>query len=594
MAYVRQDAAFFSNLTARETVRLVGALRGLTGTALEEAVEGTLKKMGLSSCADTLVGGDTGGPATRGISGGERKRLSIACELVSRAAEAGASGGAFGGGVLLVDEPTTGLDAFQADRVVGKLAELARRERAAVVATLHQPRSASFAKCDDVILMTGQGRVAFAGATKDAVAHFAAAGYPCPEQHNAAEHLIDLVSVDETDPAQAEKDLRRITELERVWERKMAAGDDGVRRRPSRVVLGGGGRETVRRVGPLRQFGLLLGRAFRQSRRDAFVNLTRAAASVGLGTIFGLVFGKLPFKGEKAVTKRTALVMQLAINASFISMTKSLNAFPRERKVVQAEAKAGLYRPSPYFLSKLLVEAPLDAALSALFGVVSGPLNGLRPEGRAATLASLGLMSAGASALGLLVGAAAPSVEVALALGPCAMVLSILLGDVVGAFSEVPPAMQKIAKLSVVRWGLMGMLVAEFSGLTLDMTPEGGSKGAAGPPPGWKGPMPPPGWTGPPPPSARLQMPWARSGTATAQLAPPTAQSRVLVRGEDVLASFGGDWADPPNAFARACAAQARLGGAFLLATLALLALQGGGGHCVMDEKLRCDENLDA
>ena len=200
-----------------------------------------------------------------------------------------------------------------------------------MVATLHQPRSASFAKCDDVILMTGQGRVAFAGATKDAVAHFAAAGYPCPEQHNAAEHLIDLVSVDETDPAQAEKDLRRITELERVWERKMAAGDDGVRRRPSRVVLGGGGRETVRRVGPLRQFGLLLGRAFRQSRRDAFVNLTRAAASVGLGTIFGLIFGKLPFKGEKAVTKRTALVMQLAINASFISMTKSLNAFPRER-----------------------------------------------------------------------------------------------------------------------------------------------------------------------------------------------------------------------------------------------------------------------
>lgn len=634
LAYVRQESAFFSNLTTRETLALVGALRGLVGDELDAAVDGTLRRMALAPCADTLVGGDTGGPDRRGISGGERKRLSIACELVSRgaaaAAAAGAAGTAGAGAIVLVDEPTTGLDAFQADRVVGKLAELARREGAAVVATLHQPRSATFAKCDDVVLLTGQGRVAFAGEVKAAVDYFAAAGYPCPEHHNAAEHLIDLVSVDETDATKAEEDLERIRALERLWvaSAERRAFDDGreerqaarERRASGREGRGSGGRSGPRgRVGVHRQLGLLLRRALRQSRRDAFVNVTRAAAAAGLGLIFGALFGKLPLRGEKAVSKRTALVMQLAINASFISMTKSLNAFPRERKVVQAETKAGLYTPVPYFLGKLAVEAPLDAALSALFGVVAAPLNGLRAGGRPALYGALGLMSASASGLGLLIGAAAPSVEVALALGPCAMVLSILLGDVVGAFSDVPEAMRPLANLSCVRWGLMAMLAAEFTGLELDMTPEGSAAGASG----GGGSIAekygaPKGWTGPPPPGLRIAtggaagsedrgpLVWLRAamegrpaggargtggGGAPGASGASTPKERVTVRGEEVLAGFG---VHGPHTYSRATAAQARLCGALLLTTLALLGLQGGGGggHCDMDPLLRCEEAL--
>lgn len=106
MAYIPQDELFFSNLTVRETVRLVAQMNGMEGNELEKEIDEVLRKLGLSECADTFVGGNTGGLFVPGISGGERKRLSIACETIGKKDK-------LRGGVILADEPTTGLDSFQ-------------------------------------------------------------------------------------------------------------------------------------------------------------------------------------------------------------------------------------------------------------------------------------------------------------------------------------------------------------------------------------------------------------------------------------------------------------------------------------------------
>ena len=75
LSYIEQDTRFFSNLTVRETLTLDARLHG--GDASD--VDAVIRRLGLGSCADTLVGGDTGGKEVRGISGGERRRLAIAC-----------------------------------------------------------------------------------------------------------------------------------------------------------------------------------------------------------------------------------------------------------------------------------------------------------------------------------------------------------------------------------------------------------------------------------------------------------------------------------------------------------------------------------
>lgn len=113
LSYVEQDPKFFSNLTVRETLTLDAALQG--GDAAD--VDAIIRRLGLVACADTYVGGDTGGKAVRGISGGERRRLAIAAETLclrnarrrrDADAGAGAGGGARGEDIIgIVVEPTT-------------------------------------------------------------------------------------------------------------------------------------------------------------------------------------------------------------------------------------------------------------------------------------------------------------------------------------------------------------------------------------------------------------------------------------------------------------------------------------------------------
>ena len=92
--------------------------------------------------------------------------------------------------------------------------------------------------------------------------------------------------------------------------------------------------------------------------------------------------------------------------------------------------RRGGYGAGPYFLAKLLVETPIDVVFPVVFGAVMGPLVGLNRAGRRGWfLTTLALQAAAASALGLSIGALSPTAETALAIGPCVMVLSIMLGD---------------------------------------------------------------------------------------------------------------------------------------------------------------------
>ena len=126
-AYVEQDDAFYSMLTVRETVALAARLHAAPGTPDEQvdAEAGALvRRLGLAKVEGSRVGGGR----ARGLSGGERKRLAIACALVG------------GPRVLFADEPTTGLDSFQAEKVVAALKDLAA-DGCTVVCSIHQVRA---------------------------------------------------------------------------------------------------------------------------------------------------------------------------------------------------------------------------------------------------------------------------------------------------------------------------------------------------------------------------------------------------------------------------------------------------------------------
>ena len=171
-------------------------------------------------------------------------------------------------------------------------------------------------------------------------------------------------------------------------------------------------------------------------------------------------------------------MMQACINTSMLAICRSLNGFPRERATVSREMrrKRGGYTAGPYFFSKLLVETPVDMIAPVVFGAVVGPMVGLRREGRGWFLATLALQTAASSTLGTSVGALSPSAEMALAIGPCVMVLCIMLGDETGAFAEVPDGLAPLANASLIKWGFRGCLCSEFEGLKFDPLGDDGAK----------------------------------------------------------------------------------------------------------------------
>lgn len=176
IGYVAQNDVLLSTLTVRETVSFAAKFRmpGVSKDNREREVDLVLNELGLSHRSDAYVGS----PESGGLSGGERRRLSTALELLGSPS------------VLFVDEPTTGLDSCNAMVVMKRLGYLCKRGHT-VVCTVHQPNSELYALLDDVIVMS-KGRVGYCGPSGDATKFMLGFGSPCPAGYNPADHFIDL------------------------------------------------------------------------------------------------------------------------------------------------------------------------------------------------------------------------------------------------------------------------------------------------------------------------------------------------------------------------------------------------------------------
>lgn len=180
VGFVDQDDTMLPTLTVHETI-LTSALLRLPrdmGTAVkEQKVFEVEKQLGIYHIKDQFIGSEEG--KGRGISGGEKRRVGIACELVTSPS------------ILFLDEPTSGLDAFNAFNVVECLVNLAKNYNRTVIFTIHQPRSNIVALFDQLLLLA-QGRVVYSGPFSGCQQYFDRIGYSCPPGFNIADYLVDL------------------------------------------------------------------------------------------------------------------------------------------------------------------------------------------------------------------------------------------------------------------------------------------------------------------------------------------------------------------------------------------------------------------
>lgn len=175
IAFVAQDDSLQITSTPREAIKFSAKLRlprSTTEEQLESLTEKMIAELGLTSCADTLVGG----ALLKGISGGERKRTSVGVELVTRPA------------LVFLDEPTSGLDSFSAVQLCQVLKKVANAG-ASVLFTIHQPSSEIFNSFDRLILMN-KGRIMYQGSVENVNSYFAERGHPVPANYNPADWVM--------------------------------------------------------------------------------------------------------------------------------------------------------------------------------------------------------------------------------------------------------------------------------------------------------------------------------------------------------------------------------------------------------------------
>jgi len=179
--YVTQEDVLIGTLTVKESIQYSASLRLPDRTSRAEQkkiVESAIVDMGLYECQNTAVGNFF----VRGLSGGEKRRLSIALQILTRPR------------VLFLDEPTSGLDSAAAYFVVQTLKNLAKDGRT-LISAIHQPSSEVFELFDSLILLSS-GQTIFFGDRASAPQHFASAGFPCPPLRNPSDHYLHTINAD--------------------------------------------------------------------------------------------------------------------------------------------------------------------------------------------------------------------------------------------------------------------------------------------------------------------------------------------------------------------------------------------------------------
>lgn len=192
VGFVDQEDTMLPTLTVHETIMnsaLLRLPRDMGKAAKELRVFEVEKQLGISHIRDSLIGSEEG--HGRGISGGEKRRVGIACELVTSPS------------ILFLDEPTSGLDAYNAFNVIECLVTLAKSYNRTVIFTIHQPRSNIVALFDQLVLLA-KGKTVYSGEFSLCQEYFEKLGYVCPPGFNIADYLIDL-TMHEDEPASEER-----------------------------------------------------------------------------------------------------------------------------------------------------------------------------------------------------------------------------------------------------------------------------------------------------------------------------------------------------------------------------------------------------
>ncbi|KAJ2906218.1 hypothetical protein MKZ38_002643 [Zalerion maritima] len=364
-AYVEQEDSIIGSLTVRETLHFASRLSSSGSLPAKERIvriNGLLKAFGLTSQSETLIGT----PIRKGISGGQKRRVGVASQLITSPK------------IMFLDEPTSGLDSRASFEVVNYLRGVAKRNKLLVIASIHQPSTSSFNLFDQVLLLSA-GKSHYFGPVSGITDHYEREmGIDMPLHSNPAEFLLDLVNIDfdlEQDSA-----TQRLTELQGKW--SSSSRCKNLSSVISQIEQRGQGRDLgiehheKRPSMPSRTLALLH-RAFIKSYRDVIAYGIRLAMYMGLAIMMGTVWLRLDAHDSNIVAFTNAIFFGGAF-MSFMAIAYS-PSFLEDHATFRKERHNGMYGPLEFMISNFLIGVPYLFLIALIFSAIAYWLINLQP-----------------------------------------------------------------------------------------------------------------------------------------------------------------------------------------------------------------------
>ncbi|KAE8142807.1 P-loop containing nucleoside triphosphate hydrolase protein [Aspergillus pseudotamarii] len=368
VSFVAQDDGnLMPALTVDETLLFAARLKlpsSMPDSEKRERVSEVITRFGLESCARRLVGS----AIIRGISGGEKRRLSIACEILTMPR------------VLILDEPTSGLDSFMALTVLEVLQGLAA-EGCTIILTVHQPTSSMWPLFSTCLLLSPDGLPLYSGETSEMRPYFYSVGFECPKAMNPADFFMDLATSGEIQGGY-EDSKKRLGSLVDAWKahrsytRNQSFGsrpgtDRGLTESVSDSI-------TCNHHSSVTAFPMLVHRAMLNTSRQPISILARSIQAPGVGLLLALFTA--PMKTDYiSIQTRMGVIQQYSCLA-FIGMLQNVATFPPEVDVMYRETSEGLYNIEAFLAQYTMLELPFEAFSALLFALLLAYAAKLAPK----------------------------------------------------------------------------------------------------------------------------------------------------------------------------------------------------------------------
>ncbi|XP_022912479.1 ATP-binding cassette sub-family G member 4-like [Onthophagus taurus] len=467
--YIMQDDCLQPHLTVKEAMTVAANLKigkDLTKADKKVVIGEIMETIGLQDCKNTM---------TTSLSGGQRKRLSIALELVNNPP------------VMFFDEPTSGLDSSSCFQCLSLLKSLARGGRT-VICTIHQP-SARLFEMFDHLYMLAEGQCIYRGQVSGLVPFLGSMGLECPSYHNPADYVMEVACGEHGDYVQklviavnagrCNNYIQKTPESNGNGISNVLPKDKTTAATPNGVNTQAGATCTTSLLDssenlPISekkvsfptssylQFWILLKRTFFTILRDSTLTRMRLIAHFVIGILLGLIYYNIGTNAAK-VTSNAGCIFFTVMFTMFAAMMPTILTFPLEMSVFMREHLNYWYSVKSYYLAKTLADIPFQIILTVSFivGVYYLTSQPMEPV-RFGMVVAIGVLTALVSqSFGLLIGAAF-NIEAGVFLGPITTIPMVLFSGFFAKLGDIPPYLSWLSYVTYVRYSFEGTMIAIY------------------------------------------------------------------------------------------------------------------------------------